>query len=62
MVAENLDLDVPGAFDIFLDQQSAVGEGAFGLATRGSQSFGKRGRITDDAHPAPAAAGGSFNE
>ncbi len=62
MVAKNLDLDVPRTFDIFLDQQSAVPEGAFGLPARGGQSFGKCGSITDDAHPAPTTAGGSFNE
>jgi hypothetical protein len=62
MIGENLKLDVPRAFDIALDEQRAVAEGAFRFATGCIQRFGKLAARGNDAHAAPAAARRGLDE
>src|SRR3954471_21347088 len=56
-VAEHLNLDVAGFEDRSLQNHAGVAERALCLGARAAQRIGKRARIGDQPHAAPAAAG-----
>src|SRR5690242_15588441 len=59
-VAENLHLNMAGAFEIAFQQHCVIAESAFRLAPGAVESARELGRARDDAHAPPAAAGGCF--
>ena len=61
-VGEELDLDVPRPLDVALAEDAVVAEGRLRLAPRGRERVLELGRLADDAHPAPAAAGRRLDE
>src|SRR5215471_18741525 len=61
-VAEDLDLDVPGPLEIFLDVDVCGSEGAIGLASRGVEGALKVHLRAADAHAPSAAAGRRFQD
>ena len=61
-VAEELHLDVPGAVDVLLHVDPAVLEGRLGLLACRRDGVCQRRLLADDAHAAPAAAGGRLDE
>ena len=62
MVAEDLEFDVGGAFDVAFDQERAIAKSPLGFASGGLQCFIELRGPGNDAHPATAAARGSFDE
>jgi hypothetical protein len=56
LVAEDLDLDVPGSFDEAFQEDGAVAERRGRLAAGAGHGLGHLGRVVDDPHAAPAAA------
>ena len=56
-VAQHLDFDVAGLFQIFLDIDGVVAEGGLRLGARGGERVGKRLGVARDLHAASAAAG-----
>jgi hypothetical protein len=61
-VAEDLDLDVFGARDVFFEEDGGVAEGAAGLGLGLVEEIGEIGGLVDDAHAATAAAEGGFDD
>ena len=61
-VAEDLDLDVFGARDVFFEEDGGVAEGAAGLGLGLVEEIGEIGGFVDDAHAATAAAEGGFDD
>ena len=62
LVAEDLHLDVFGALDVALQENSRVAEGVFRLGARFRQQAGELGGFFDDTHAAPAAAEGRLDD
>ena len=56
-VAEHLHLDVPRPVDHLLQQDAGIAECCLGLALRALERRRETGRVLDQAHAAPAAAG-----
>src|SRR5215831_9006976 len=56
LVAENLELDVPGRLDVLLDVHVADAERRFCLALRGLERVRQFAGVADDAHAASTAA------
>ncbi|GGN14349.1 hypothetical protein GCM10011578_042000 [Streptomyces fuscichromogenes] len=61
-VGEDLHLDVAAAFEVGLDEDLAVAEGAHGLGARGLQCGAQFVEAAHDAHAAPAAARGRLDQ
>src|SRR5687768_9615594 len=61
-VSENLEFDVPGAFDQPLDRQGPVAERRRRLAARLAGCRRQRGGVAQELHADPATAGGRFQE
>ena len=61
VVGEDLELDVPGVLEEFLDVDAAVAERGLGFDRRHGQGILKGDIVVGDAHPAPAAAGYGFD-
>ena len=61
-IAEDLEFDMAGVFDIALDQQRAVAECALGFTPRGIKCLREFGRLPYDPHPASAAARRSLHQ
>ena len=59
-ISQNLDLDVPGALQIFLQVDVAHSEGGLRLVTSGSERLRQLCRVLGDSHAAAPAAGGSL--
>ncbi len=57
LVAENLDLDMAGIDDEFLDEDPVIAEGGCGLRLGTGEAFGDLSRRMGDAHALAAAAG-----
>ena len=62
MVAEQLNFDVPGVFEIFLDQQGSVAKGGLGLAASAGQRGFDLGLGSDNPHPLASASGRSLDQ
>ena len=62
MIAKDLHLDVPRAFNIFLHQQRAIAERAFRFSLGSSESFLEFRCVAHNAHTAPAATQRSFDQ
>ena len=62
LVGEQLNLDVPGPFEVALEVDAVVAEGGLGLASCGCDRVVELGGRADDAHPAAAAAGGRLDD
>ena len=61
-IAEDLHFDMARPFQIFLQDYPVVAEGALGLASRRSERVAEFGRVPNDPHAAPAAAGRGLDE
>ena len=61
-VADHLDLDVPAALDVRLDEDGAVAEGGRRLGLGGRDLGGQVLQRADDPHAAAAAAGGRLDQ
>ena len=61
-VGENLELDVAGFLDVFLEVNGAVAEGFFGFVFGDIELFGEGDVVVGDAHAATAAAGDGFDD
>ncbi len=61
-VGEDLHLDMPRAFEVFLDQQPLVAKRTRGLALCRRERRGELARRVDDPHAAPAAAGRGLDQ
>src|SRR5579864_9227671 len=57
MVAQHLDLNMPGRLDVLFEVDAARPEGSFRLAGRGLEQLRQLLRVPDNAHPATAASG-----
>ena len=62
MIAEHLELDVPGPLDVLLDVDVADAERRLGLALRGLERLAHLRRGADDAHAAAPAAGDGLDD
>ena len=62
VVAEDLELDVAGAFDVAFDQERAIAKSAFRFTSGGLQCLIELRGPGNDAHPPSTAACGSFDE
>ena len=60
-IRKNLDFDVAGVFQEFLEQHALVAKAAQRLPARGVQRFSKRAFFADDAHAFAAATGTGFD-
>src|SRR5690606_27914339 len=61
-VAEDLDLDVFGAGDVFFEEDGGVAEGAAGLGLGFVEQVGEIRGFVHDAHAAAAASEGGFDD
>ncbi len=61
-VAEDLELDMARAHQVFLQKHRVVAEGGTRLAFGGFQLFGEGGTGVDDPHALAAAAGGGLDQ
>jgi hypothetical protein len=61
-VGQELDLDVPRAFQVALEEDRVVAEGGLGLAARCGQGVLELVGTPDDPHPSAAAAGRRLDE
>src|SRR5690606_35057505 len=61
-VGEDLELDVAGLLDVFLDIDRAVAEGFLGLVAGDVVFLGEGDVVVGDAHAAPAAAGDGLDD
>ena len=61
-VAENLDLDVPGLFEVFFKIDRIVAEGGFGFGARSRKGIDEIALGSRDLHAAPAAAGSGLDQ
>ena len=62
LVGEDLNFDVTGMRQVFLDQHSLVAKGAGCLPFCAGHDRDELCGAVDDAHPAPAAAGGGLDQ
>jgi hypothetical protein len=62
LVTDHLDLDVPAALDVRLDEDGAVTERRLGLGLRGGDLAGQVRQCADDPHPPAATAGRRLHE
>ena len=62
LVAEDLDFDVFGAFDVALKENGGVAEGIFRFRTSLGEQAGELGLVFDHAHAASAATEGGFDD
>ena len=62
LVAEDLDLDVFRARDVFFEEDGGIAEGAAGFALGFVEEMGEIGGFVDDAHTATAPAKRSFDD
>ena len=60
-VSDDLDLDVPGLFDEFLNENPAVPEARHGLAGRALESVAASGLVEGDPHALAAAPGAGLD-
>src|SRR5438105_1127114 len=62
LVAEDLEFDMAGLFDVAFDQQRPVAECAFCFSPRRFESLIQTGRAGNDPHAPSASTGGSFHQ
>ena len=62
MIADDLELDVPRALQVFLEIDIAVAERSFGLALSGAQRVRQFAGGADNPHAAASAAGHGLDD